>query len=512
MSALADRDIVLAIGPDCWSGYCSKGMRNNPLYDGVKMQDFKTNILKVIVLSLLICGFGMTEAAFADPYFLEIESDSAYPGEIITLDINLENPAEVAGFNLVLNYDLSVLTVTSISKLNTRSAAFEYFTYRLDYRGLLGDIGIFGLADQSGDGSPSGIASGTGPIAALSFYITNDLDYAGYSLPIPFVFRDGVEQVDNTLVNPDSVTIARDSISYTDAYIKIRNMQQGRIGDINLNGVTFEIGDVIVFTNYFLYPGSGQLNPQQILNSDVNRDGYGATIADLVYMISKLLDFVTGYKLSPEKSPVNIHVNKNFERMTLSYDSPCDLGGLYLILKSDGDQISAPGIFSEWEQKGMIVNKAIDNNLIRVLIYSDNGTRMPSGQNAILEIENKNNFDIDDIQLASAEGQLLKAEIVGDKVNLRPNDFVLKQNYPNPFNPSTELVFSLARTSDIRLTVYNVLGQEVKLLAEGTFTTGDHTVVWDGQDNTGRAVSSGVYFYRLSAENFVTEKKMLLLK
>jgi hypothetical protein len=476
------------------------------------MRDFEVNMLKIIVLGLLLAGFGMAGPAFADPYFLSIESDSSYPGQIVTLDLNLENPAEVSGFNLVLNYDLSVLTVASITKLNTRSEAFEYFTYRLDYRGLLGDIGIFGLADQSGDGSPSGIAAGTGSIVTLSFYVTSDLNYAGYSIPVSFVFRDGIEEIDNTLVNPDSVTIERDSISYTDGFVKIRNAGTNLIGDVNLNGVTYEIGDVIVFTNFFIYPDLAPLSPVQILNSDVNRDGYGATIADLVYMINKLVNISTSHKLSPIKSPVDVYVAENSGGMSLSYDSKYDLGGLYLVLESTEEFSSVPEVFSDWEQKGMLVSKTVDNNLIRVLIYSDDGTRMSSGYNSILKIENNGNFKINDIQLSSADGQLLKAEVSGGKDGLRPDDFVLKQNYPNPFNPSTEVAFSLARMNDIRLTIYNVLGQEVRLLADGTFAAGDHTVVWDGKDNSGRAVSSGVYFYRLSAKDFMTEKKMLLLK
>lgn len=87
------------------------------------------------------------------------------------------------------------------------------------------------------------------------------------------------------------------------------------------------------------------------------------------------------------------------------------------------------------------------------------------------------------------------------------DEFRLDQNYPNPFNPSTLISFSLPQTSDIKLSVYNILGQRVAVLANGKYAAGSHTVRFDG---TGLA--SGMYLYRLEAGNFVTQKKMTLLK
>lgn len=85
--------------------------------------------------------------------------------------------------------------------------------------------------------------------------------------------------------------------------------------------------------------------------------------------------------------------------------------------------------------------------------------------------------------------------------------FRLDQNYPNPFNPSTLINFSLPQAGDIKLSVYNILGQRVAVLANGKFTAGTHTVRFDG---TGLA--SGMYLYRLEAGNLVTQKKMMLVK
>jgi hypothetical protein len=93
-----------------------------------------------------------------------------------------------------------------------------------------------------------------------------------------------------------------------------------------------------------------------------------------------------------------------------------------------------------------------------------------------------------------------------------PTDYALEQNYPNPFNPSTDIQFALPADSKVSLEIYNVLGQRVNTLVNGEMPAGDHTVTWDGRNSSGGSVSSGVYFYRIQATNFVETKKMMMLK
>ena len=95
---------------------------------------------------------------------------------------------------------------------------------------------------------------------------------------------------------------------------------------------------------------------------------------------------------------------------------------------------------------------------------------------------------------------------------LVPDRFALSQNYPNPFNPRTHICYQLPRAGQVTLTVYNVMGQAVCCLVDGSQAAGEHEVTWDGLDDAGRAVASGIYFYQLTAGQFVETKKMLLLK
>ena len=93
-----------------------------------------------------------------------------------------------------------------------------------------------------------------------------------------------------------------------------------------------------------------------------------------------------------------------------------------------------------------------------------------------------------------------------------PNTFGLGHNYPNPFNPETKIRFQLPEASYVVVRIFNTLGQEIRMLADQQYEAGHHSVGWDGKDNSGNAVSSGIYFYQLQAGTFTQVKKMSLLR
>lgn len=93
-----------------------------------------------------------------------------------------------------------------------------------------------------------------------------------------------------------------------------------------------------------------------------------------------------------------------------------------------------------------------------------------------------------------------------------PKKAALHQNYPNPFNPKTAINFDLPEKQHIDLKIYDVSGKLVRTLVSGEEDAGYHSIVWDGKDDTGNAVNSGVYIYRIDAENYRETKRMILLK
>lgn len=106
---------------------------------------------------------------------------------------------------------------------------------------------------------------------------------------------------------------------------------------------------------------------------------------------------------------------------------------------------------------------------------------------------------------------------VEDKSSLIPEEYALYQNYPNPFNPSTKIKFSLPVESNVRLQIFNILGEVVREIVNTVLPAGTHSFVWNAENNINSKVTSGIYFYRLTADGvdgtkFSSIRKMILLK
>jgi hypothetical protein len=91
--------------------------------------------------------------------------------------------------------------------------------------------------------------------------------------------------------------------------------------------------------------------------------------------------------------------------------------------------------------------------------------------------------------------------------NVIPKEYSLAQNYPNPFNPVTSIEFGLPKDARVKVAVYNILGQEVAELVHGDLEAGYHVVQWDGEN-----AASGIYFYRIQANDFTKTRRMVLMK
>jgi len=96
--------------------------------------------------------------------------------------------------------------------------------------------------------------------------------------------------------------------------------------------------------------------------------------------------------------------------------------------------------------------------------------------------------------------------------NDTPSSHLLEQNYPNPFNPSTVIKYNLNNHENVRLIIYNSAGQSIRELINSAQDAGEHMVSWDGKNNAGMLLSSGVYYYQLCTDKYTQSKKMILLK
>ena len=210
------------------------------------------------------------------------------------------------------------------------------------------------------------------------------------------------------------------------------------------------------------------------------------------------------------------------------------LGGLALALKfgNPGDDISCTWSSFEGTRLDYISFKEVlvDNQNKTLLVYaiplqedhissgSEPLVRLKFNGTVPLKFEQTTINHQEGISLISSNAKELTFEFDSAPTNVTeekksiPVEFALSQNYPNPFNPETQIGYALPTDSYVKLSIYNVLGQKVKTLVDEKKSAGYHSTHWDGKDDKGDDVSSGIYFYKLQTDKFDQVKKMLMMK
>jgi len=139
-------------------------------------------------------------------------------------------------------------------------------------------------------------------------------------------------------------------------------------------------------------------------------------------------------------------------------------------------------------------------------------TGLSGGDNYYWKVRSKDNDGNASYYSNTGRFSVKTVTAVDNKSNLIPKEFAVSQNYPNPFNPSTVINYALPKSSLVTIKIYNILGQEVKTLINSQRQAGYYTVQWNGDNNFGRTVASGIYIYRVEAGQYVKTMKMMLLK
>ena len=285
-------------------------------------------------------------------------------------------------------------------------------------------------------------------------------------------------------------------------------------GDINANGVRDEIADAVMFTNYFISGLSafGNHVEASIAASDVNADGIALTVADLVYLIRVMTGDAQPYpKLSPYAHEVSVNALVNHSAVAVSTQSPVDIGGGYFEFNYSGYEIGEPTLINGASDMTLIYNA--QDGVLKVLVYSlEKDTKIPAGAEHIfaVPISGEGTFTLTDVQLSDYYGNLLTIKLANGPV--LPAQYALHQNYPNPFNAATTIMYELPSATRVTIDVYNTLGQRVTTLVERDEAAGIHSAVWNGTDDFGTTVATGVYIYRMATPEFTTQKQMVLMK
>ncbi len=149
---------------------------------------------------------------------------------------------------------------------------------------------------------------------------------------------------------------------------------------------------------------------------------------------------------------------------------------------------------------------------LRILLWSPEGDVIPSSEAELFSLTCPGDAELISVEAVDSEISELKTNIIQNSTRTHPSEFVLCQNYPNPFNPQTKIKYSVAEGQNVKLAIYNVLGQRVKTLVDEYQTAGHKLAHWDGKDENENEMSSGVYFYRIEAGALVQTRKMVLLR
>ncbi|MFQ5500560.1 MAG: T9SS type A sorting domain-containing protein, partial [Candidatus Zixiibacteriota bacterium] len=284
-------------------------------------------------------------------------------------------------------------------------------------------------------------------------------------------------------------------------------------GDINLNSVPYEIADAVLYSNYFIF-GLSVFKVSlagQIAASDVNADGLTLSVADLVLLIRVIIgDAEPIPKVVPYGDELNLVATQSETgEITVSSDAANGVGAAWMVYDLDnGTTIEQVRLAEDMHEMDLLWHQA--DGQLRVLVYDIGTTSIPAGQHEIMTISysGSDQLDLLETQIVDYQG---RPYTIAAKTKVIPSGFALNQNYPNPFNPSTSISFDLPMATSWEMQVFGITGQLVHSFS-GYGEAGEVVLEWNGTDQGGRSVASGIYFYRLNAADFTQTKKMVLLK
>lgn len=475
-------------------------------------------------------------------------SNWLFQGRSVSFPVTTTISRPVGAFDFLIGFDASALTLLSVTPGDDISA-WEFFTYRLvdpntTCTGFCpsGLVRIVALADINNGvpmSDPSQIQPGSDPreFAVITFQVSNDRTLAGQFVPVQFWWNDcgdntfsspeGNLFVSNT-VDPDTCVTGGNTGSiqacalFSDGGGCIpRASDIDDRGDLNLNGVAYEIADAVLYTNYFIF---GQQvffiqDPikleSQIAASDVNADGAVLTVADLVFLIRIILgleDPIPGGVAARVATTSSAELTWKARKGATTFDlqTDTDVGAVGIELRAEG-QVTDVRLSEDMVHLGLTLGWHQTDRDIRIIVYNHEGITIPAGSTPLFEIVGEVRSLTVDVDVSDAMGRTMKSSASASST--LPETFVLHQNYPNPFNPETEIAFRLHQGANVTLTVFNLIGQEVvALLSNRRLEAGDHTYKFTGYNTYGSELPSGVYLYRIEVNGSTQTRKMLLLR
>jgi len=424
----------------------------------------------------------------------------------------------LGGFVFSVEYDASVLEVTEVHK-GPALAGGEYWNVVFNFDGP-GTIRVTFINDLNNQTQVEPICD-INPeewLFAMKFLLNPEPEYpANFCIPICFMYDDlGENHYDYNNVadeegyhiwindgctdDPDSVLYETLLLTMECGNIKVMDEHNVLTGDINLNGYANEVGDAVLLANHLIDPIAFPFSLRQMFASDVNDDGLQATIADLIWLINAL-NSPGGGKVAPLDVAATVAMPADASgNVDITVNSEVSVGGALVSINHAGVELGVPVV------DGMNIDYSDNGEVMTVLVYKETSSLNP-GTNVLFTVPvlSEGAISFDAVSVSDDRGALLNGQVSYEAA--LPTEFAVSQNYPNPFNAKTSFKLELPISSDVTVNVYNVAGQLVKAINMPNLDAGVHSVVWDASD-----VASGVYFYKVTADDFTKTMKMTLLK
>ncbi len=422
----------------------------------------KYTVLTFIALYLLLPSIGTAQFAKSDSDTLWIDSITTHSGQKSVMEINFANADTLKAIDLLLDYGNPELLIDSISFIGSRVPDIFLKIATIDSNLAQVHIGAINFNDEY-------IAPGQGLFARIF-------------LSVPDEFPTQVLPFDTTFIQTGALVFANNN---HETYIPI--FAQGYLDNSFAPAVTDSawVDDITVFSGqdfdlplYYhnQYPVSTIKIPLKYPSDNIVIDSITTT------GLRGDIAVITNYDFNDTEKKLLITLNFTEQEKLLAGSGP--LVRLHFSV--------LPG--------GSTLTTALD-------------TTIYSGTDFYVQLDKLFGF-------IKAYPKFVPGKIIIDiatdaddqQSETLPRAYALDQNRPNPFNPTTTISFALPTSSVVHLEVYNILGQRVRSLVNHKLPAGEHQIEFDGRDENRQSLASGVYFYRISAEDFHQYRKMILLK
>lgn len=453
------------------------------------------------------------------------EDEILHPNEEFTVPITVTSmdDLEVYSFQFTLNYDSELLNAVEIITEGTLSEGLALETNI----GVPGAVSVAAAEVVEGTSNGEGLFSieGEGPLMYVKFKAKEVLGDSSFSFS-EVLFNEGT---------PGASSIGGNysiEVLYGDANLDVNvsafdatTILQDVVGLIELNEVATIAanvsgeGSVSAFdAALVLHYVAGLIDefPVETASSAIAKTGKNVTADDFSDINS-----TNSSKKKKEKATISSVSKASVALSKATNNGEADMMNIPIEL-NDADKVYSISISLKYDEKLINVEdvraKLPDS---WVMVYNDDesfvniamaGTDpLPSGSLGAIVVEMK-----DPTEKANVTGEVTINESAASTIELNvqalPYKYDLSQNYPNPFNPTTTIKYQIPEQAKVSLVVYNQLGQVVKTLVDQEQDAGYYKVRWNGDNNFGSKVASGVYIFRMHTDSFVSVKKMVFLK